>query len=131
MFVTWKTAIGHHLRGCIGTTQPVQLVEGLKVYALKSALNDSRFTPITADELPNLVCTVSLLIDFEECSDFRDWNIGSHGVSIKYLDESKNKTYHALFLPEVMVEHGKYFIARRLFLFCRPGSCSNYKTFAP
>ena len=105
MFVTWKTEKDHVLRGCIGTTRPVNLVEGLKDYALRSALNDHRFDPVRADELPGLVCTVSLLVDFEACSDYEDWTIGNHGVSMR-LDDSDG-SFHALFLPEVMIEHSK------------------------
>lgn len=99
--------MGHVLRGCIGTSHPVSLVEGLKHYAIRSALHDSRFAPITADEFPKLVCGVSLLVDFESCANFLDWNIGEHGISMKYRDDASNRVYSAIFLPHVMTEHSK------------------------
>lgn len=103
MFVTWKTKNDNQLRGCVGTTNPVNLLEGLRKYSILSALQDGRFEPIKSIELENLICSISLLTDFEKCSSCDDWNIGIHGVSIKF--QSSNRTYHSLFLPEVMIEH--------------------------
>ncbi len=105
MFVTWKTKNDHELRGCIGTTNPVSLFEGLQTYSIRSALHDGRFSPIKATELESLVCTISLLTDHEECASYDDWQIGKHGISIEL--EKDGRSYHALFLPEVMTEHGK------------------------
>ena len=105
MFVTWKTKNDNMLRGCIGTTSPVSLYEGLKIYSIKSALQDGRFSPIKATELESLVCTLSLLTDYEDCASYDDWEIGKHGISIKF--ENSDRFYHAIFLPEVMPEHGK------------------------
>lgn len=39
----------------------MNLHNGLKEYALTSALKDSRFDPITRDELPRLTVSVSIL----------------------------------------------------------------------
>ena len=50
MFVTWK-ADSHELRGCIGTISPINLIEGLQQYSIKSALKDHRFSPIQTNEL--------------------------------------------------------------------------------
>ena len=105
MFVTWKTRKDHQLRGCIGTTSPINLIEGLRKYSIASALKDGRFNPIRASELESLICSISILTDFEKCESYNDWNIGVHGVSIKF--EIDGTTFHALFLPEVMVEHSK------------------------
>ena len=103
MFVTWKTKANHELRGCIGTTSPINLIEGLRKYSIVSALQDGRFDPIKAAELESLICSISLLTDFEKCKRFDDWIIGVHGVSIKFkVDE---RIFHALFLPEVIIEH--------------------------
>ena len=104
MFITWKTVENHELRGCIGTTSPVNLIDGLRQYSIKSALQDGRFSPVKVTELEKLVCSISVLTDFEECQDFNDWTIGVHGISIA-LDEL-GKIYRAIFLPEVMIEHG-------------------------
>lgn len=104
MFITWKTKNDHVLRGCIGTTSPISLLKGLQTYSIKSALHDGRFSPIKATELESLVCTLSLLTDYEECTNYDDWQIGIHGISIKF--EKNERSYHAIFLPEVMTEHG-------------------------
>lgn len=51
--------------GCIGSLAPRSLSE-LPKYALKSAFHDSRFEPLRPEELPDLECGVSLLVDYEE-----------------------------------------------------------------
>jgi len=61
LFVTWKIGRDQRLRGCIGTFSEMNLHNGLKEYALTSALKDSRFDPITRDELPRLTVSVSIL----------------------------------------------------------------------
>jgi AMME syndrome candidate gene 1 protein len=59
--VTWKTTRDQRLRGCIGTFSDLNLHSGLKEYALTSALKDSRFDPISRDELPRLTVSVNIL----------------------------------------------------------------------
>ncbi len=54
LFVTWKVASRARLRGCIGTLEPRKIHQALHAYALTSALNDSRFNPISLKELPSL-----------------------------------------------------------------------------
>ena len=89
LFVTWNTISSLRktpkLRGCIGTFEPQPLAEGLAEYAITSAIRDHRFHPIKEDELSKLECAVSLLTDFEECQDYLDWEIGTHGIYI-YLE---------------------------------------------
>ena len=46
LFVTWYIGRDKRLRGCIGTFQPLPLHDGLKEYAITSALRDTRFNPI-------------------------------------------------------------------------------------
>jgi AMMECR1 domain-containing protein len=46
LFVTWYKGKDLDLRGCIGTFSPLSLHDGLKEYALTSALRDTRFNPI-------------------------------------------------------------------------------------
>lgn len=50
-----------------------------------SALKDSRFPPMTRDELPRLFCSVSLLTNFEDVGDYLDWEV-SEMVSPLHLD---------------------------------------------
>lgn len=105
IFVTWKTTENNELRGCIGSTKPINLSLGLQKLSLRSALNDSRFQPITVKELESLNCSVSILTDNESCARYDDWVIGIHGISIKFVYEGIS--YSALYLPEVMIEFSK------------------------
>lgn len=51
------------LRGCIGTLEPVydNLVMEIIHNAISASMKDPRFSPITKDELPNLVFNVDIL----------------------------------------------------------------------
>lgn len=51
-------------------------------FSVCSALKDSRFPPMTRDELPRLFCSVSLLTNFEDVGDYLDWEVRktSHSV---------------------------------------------------
>ncbi|KAK3064472.1 hypothetical protein LTS18_006928 [Coniosporium uncinatum] len=109
LFVTWNTISrnGHRsLRGCIGTFEAQELDEGLRSYALTSALEDTRFHPISKTELQNLEVCVTLLHTFEPtpAADPMAWIIGTHGLRISF-------TYHgrrhgATYLPDVAREQG-------------------------
>ncbi|UJR29003.1 hypothetical protein I4U23_010221 [Adineta vaga] len=105
LFVTWLIGSEQKLRGCIGTFTPMNLAQGLYEYALTSATNDSRFSPISRDEYPLLSCAVSILTDFEPCSSYFDWEIGVHGIRIEFLNERSAKR-SATYLPEVAHEQG-------------------------
>ncbi|KAB0407231.1 hypothetical protein E2I00_012352 [Balaenoptera physalus] len=47
------------------------------------ALKDSRFPPMTRDELPRLFCSVSLLTNFEDVCDYLDWEPQNGGPGSK------------------------------------------------
>ncbi|KAJ1863824.1 hypothetical protein LPJ73_000418 [Coemansia sp. RSA 2703] len=83
----------------------MNLEDGLKKYALTSALQDTRFRPISLKEVPSLTCTVSLLTDFETAKDYLDWEVGKHGVWIEFSDESGGRQT-ATFLPQIASEQG-------------------------
>ncbi|CAI5443869.1 unnamed protein product [Caenorhabditis angaria] len=104
LFVTWKKGADEDLRGCIGTFSDLRLSRGLNEYAKISAFQDTRFRPITLDEIPSLHCGVSILVDFEDCTNYNDWQIGTHGVRMRFNYRGSN--YSAVFLPEVMPEQG-------------------------
>jgi len=111
LFVTFKIlppnpqhSDEYDLRGCIGTFSPMKLGAGLREYALISAFRDSRFEPISHEEVPRLRCDVSLLMDFEETADVNDWQVGVHGITIKF--QEKKKSFSATYLPEVASEQG-------------------------
>ncbi|XP_016350396.1 AMME syndrome candidate gene 1 protein [Sinocyclocheilus anshuiensis] len=105
LFVTWKIGRDKRLRGCIGTFSAMNLHSGLREYTLTSALKDSRFPPMTRDELPRLFCSVSLLTNFEDVGDYLDWEVGVHGIRIEFFNEKGSKRT-ATYLPEVAKEQG-------------------------
>uniref|UniRef100_H3BCD0 AMMECR1 like n=1 Tax=Latimeria chalumnae TaxID=7897 RepID=H3BCD0_LATCH len=107
LFVTWKMGRDKRLRGCIGTFSAMNLHSGLREYTLTSALKDSRFPPLTREDLPKLFCSVSLLTNFEEASDYLDWEVGVHGIRIEFINE-KGVKRTATYLPEVAKEQEYY-----------------------
>jgi hypothetical protein len=89
------------LRGCIGNIWPVEpLVDGLVNRAVDAAVNDSRFTPVTPDELPELEVEISVLTKPSTVASYRDIVIGKHGMVIKKQGRS------AVYLPQVAPEQG-------------------------
>ena len=108
LFVTWNTVSSRSgytsLRGCIGTFEAQDLDEGLSDYAITSAIHDTRFDPIAKRELPSLEVAVTLLTDFEDCDDAMDWELGTHGIRINFVD--KGRRYGATYLPDVAPEQG-------------------------
>ncbi|PKA60013.1 Uncharacterized protein AXF42_Ash009697 [Apostasia shenzhenica] len=109
LFVTWKKVLNGsepRLRGCIGTLEARGLINGLKDYALTSALRDRRFPPVQAKELPFLECTVSILTDYETALNHLDWEVGKHGLIIEFTDPDYNSRRSATYLPEVAAHEG-------------------------
>ena len=105
LFVTWTIGPNKHLRGCIGTFSSLALHNGLRKFAITSAMNDSRFNPITRDEFAHLHVSVSILTQFEEAEDYLDWEIGRHGIWIEFVNKEGHKKT-ATYLPEVAPEQG-------------------------
>ncbi|KAF9368652.1 AMME syndrome candidate protein 1 protein [Podila verticillata] len=108
LFVTWSKKDNDEgeleLRGCIGNFSAMPLRTGLTQYALLSAFNDHRFSPIEHQEIHALVCGVSLLHSFEDGIDYLDWEIGKHGIRIEFVDH-RGKRQSSTYLPEVALEH--------------------------
>ncbi|KAL6899032.1 AMMECR1 domain-containing protein [Trichoderma evansii] len=108
LFITWNTVDPDDqdvsLRGCIGTFESQPLTEGIHEYALISALQDTRFRPISKRELPSLQAAVTLLTDFEDADDMHDWEVGTHGIRISFSD--RGRRYGATYLPDVALEQG-------------------------
>lgn len=105
LFVTWRLGSDKHLKGCIGTFKATNLHSGLRDYAIQSATRDERFQPINRNDLNNLYVSVSILTQFEEASNYLDWEVGVHGIRIEFLSERGGKR-SATFLPEVASEQG-------------------------
>ena len=99
LFVTWK--IDQKLRGCIGNLSPQPFPQGLAMYAVEAGCKDSRFAPMNVDDFKVSTCGVSLLVDFEPNLRWDDWEVGTHGIVIKF-----NGSFKAIFLPEVAKDQG-------------------------
>ncbi|KAH9905861.1 AMMECR1 domain-containing protein [Xylariomycetidae sp. FL2044] len=108
LFVTWNTVSaqtgGTSLRGCMGMFEAQELDEGLKSYAVTSAVDDTRFPAVKWTELSSLEVAVTLLTDFEDCADALDWALGTHGLRISFAD--RGRRYGATYLPDVAPEQG-------------------------
>lgn len=92
------------LRGCIGTFEKNEnknIFEHLKMYTLKTILEDTRFSQdekIKENEIENLELSISLLGDDIKMDSKNDWVIGVHGLKFNY------NQYSSIYLPEVAIE---------------------------
>lgn len=97
-FVTLKK--NGRLRGCIGFTEPVfPLYESVIRAAIYAACRDSRFLPVSADELEDLEIEISVLTTPQRIHNPQLIEVGRHGLIIS-KGESKG-----LLLPQVPVEN--------------------------
>lgn len=105
MFVTLNKLHGRgkQLRGCIGRLSPLPLND-LSKYVLLSAFNDSRFPPLSREELPHIEIAISLLVNYESARNYLDWEVGTHGIIIEF--EVNSKQYSGTYLPDVSAEQG-------------------------
>jgi len=105
VFVTLykKHSFGKELMGCIGFPYPQKpLIEALIESAI-SACNDTRFPPLSQEELKDILIEVSILtepekIEIKNQEDFKKIIIGKHGLIIR------KGNFSGLFLPKVPVE---------------------------
>ncbi len=71
------------LRGCIGhMTADERLIELVPVMAVKAALRDPRFPPVTAVELPTLHIEISILSALTAVTHIEEIELGVHGLVI-------------------------------------------------
>lgn len=97
-FVTLR--INKNLRGCVGYIFPrMNLYETVCDAAVQAAFNDSRFFPLSAEELEKVEIEISILNYPVPINDYNEIRIGEHGI---LLNENENK---ALLLPQVAVEN--------------------------
>lgn len=89
------------LRGCIGNLgDPAPLVESVREYAVKAALEDPRFPPVTREELSDITIEISVMTPLKEIPHYRLIRLGVDGVVIR-------KGYRgAVYLPQVATETG-------------------------
>ncbi|GAB4315608.1 MAG: AmmeMemoRadiSam system protein A [Bacteroidales bacterium] len=72
------------LRGCIGTIEPVQdnLVNEIRSNAMSAAFSDSRFPPLSVEELPEITISVDVLTEPQEVSGFDELDPAIYGVIV-------------------------------------------------
>lgn len=99
-FVTLRRKDTGELRGCRGEVLARRpLVESVARTAIVAAIDDPRFPPVTADELPDLSIEISVLTPPQPIRP-DDVEVGRHGLMIR------SGPYVGLLLPQVPVEQG-------------------------
>jgi len=73
-----------NLRGCIGTFMPTQknIAQEIIKNAISAAVDDPRFSPVTASELGDLIISVDVLSPPEEISDISELDPKKYGVIV-------------------------------------------------
>jgi MEMO1 family protein len=98
-FVTLRKK--HELRGCIGNmANDYALYNVIGRMAFSAAFNDTRFQPVTLDEMPFIEIEISVLTPFEKVNSADDIVLGRDGVLL-----SKGGR-QAVYLPQVATETG-------------------------
>jgi len=93
--------IGGNLRGCIGFIEGfLPLTETIRQLALSAAFRDPRFTPLSAEEYPEIDVEISILSPIEPLENFADIVIGRDGLIARKGGRS------GLLLPQVASEYG-------------------------
>ena len=79
---------GKELRGCIGTYLPAHknLAEEIILNAVAACSRDSRFNPLTVEELPTISIEVSLLSEPQKISSLAELDPKKYGVIVKCPD---------------------------------------------
>ena len=100
VFVTLRK--NGELRGCIGLIEPVsELGSGIIEMAKATAFNDSRFSPLTKEELNKIEIEISVLTPPQKISDpEKEIDLGKHGVIVR------SGSHSGVFLPQVATETG-------------------------
>ena len=100
------------LRGCIGTLQATtdSIAQEIIQNALSAALEDPRFNPLEANELPDLVISVDILNPAELIKDRKELDLKKYGI----ICQSEYKK--GLLLPDI---EGVDSIAEQIEIACR------------
>jgi len=90
-----------NLRGCIGQmTGDKPLLKVVRDKAVWAAINDSRFPPVTEDELDDIDIEISVLSPLRKIQDVSEIEMGVHGI---YITQGY---FSGVFLPQVATETG-------------------------
>ena len=99
VFVTLKE--NGELRGCIGQLRADRpLYRSVQEMAVAAATSDTRFVPLTLEELQRIQVEISILSPMRRISDPQQIEIGTHGLLISKYG------HQGVFLPQVPVEQG-------------------------
>ncbi|KAL8593820.1 hypothetical protein ACOMHN_064017 [Nucella lapillus] len=104
IFVTWRQGRHRRVRGCRGIFDHRPLHANLADMAIDSAIRDRRYAAISMQEVPELVCSLSILLRFEQAQHCFDWEVGVHGIRI-FL-QTPQGTLSSTFLPEIASDNG-------------------------
>ena len=92
---------GEELRGCIGQLYPDQeLYKIVQHCAVSAALEDTRFLPVTGEELDELTIEISVLSPFRRIRRIEEIEVGKHGL---YIVQGR---FRGLLLPQVATQYG-------------------------
>ena len=86
------------LRGCIGKFTDMDPLIDVVRYTANEVLKDTRFKPVTPEELPNFTIEISIISEMERIEDPSEIEVGKHGVHVR---GRQGKT--GTFLPSVAV----------------------------
>ena len=90
-----------NLRGCIGRFEPDEpLFQVIQEMAIAAATEDSRFSPVSKDELDSIDIEISVLTPMQKIKSIDEIQLGKHGIYIK------KGYHHGTFLPQVATETG-------------------------
>ncbi len=91
---------GEDLRGCIGLlSNEGELYRTVQRCALSAALEDSRFRPVTPEEMTDLKIEISVLSTFHRITDVRLIEVGRHGLIVS------QGGFRGLLLPQVATKY--------------------------
>lgn len=91
---------GSELRGCIGQLAPKEaLFATVQRCAISAALEDTRFSPVTYEEITNLIIEISVLTPLRRIGDPSEVQVGKHGLMIS------REGRRGLLLPQVASEN--------------------------
>lgn len=100
VFVTLRTKNGQ-LRGCIGNVIGYRpAYEAVAALTAEAALHDTRFSPVSPDEIDNLTIEISLLTPAQPIANYREIKLGKQGIVLRKGNKS------AVYLPDVPTEQG-------------------------
>jgi AmmeMemoRadiSam system protein B/AmmeMemoRadiSam system protein A len=89
-----------NLRGCIGYIRPQKpLHQTIREMALAAAFQDSRFKPVTKNELTDLEIEISVLTPLKKISSVDEIEVGKHGIYIM------KDVHSGILLPQVATEN--------------------------